>query len=300
MTQSSTFVIVGGGLGGAKAAEALRDNDFSGQIVLLAQERHLPYERPPLSKEFLHGKKTLPEFTVHDAAWYSDHEVDLRVGRRVASIDRAAHTVVLHDDTAVQYDKLLLATGSRSRHLPIPGSEATGIHYLRTIDDAQALDSALTEGSSLAVIGAGWIGLEVAASARDRGGGRHRRRDGQAAAACRARPEVGTVFAQLHRDHGVELLLGAPVAEIATRGGSQRTAARGRNHDRRGRGARGRRRHRIPSWPSTPAWTWGTAGSSSTRRCAAPIPTSTRPATLPRPSTRCSGCGSGSSTGPTR
>jgi 3-phenylpropionate/trans-cinnamate dioxygenase ferredoxin reductase component len=220
MTGSSTFVIVGGGLAAAKAAEALRGNDFSGQIVVVAEETHLPYERPPLSKEFLAGKKQLSEFTVHDAAWYSEHDVDLRLGARATSIELDAHTVSLSDNTAVHYDKLLLASGSRSRHLPIPGSQASGVYYLRTIDDAQALDSALKQSSSLAVIGAGWIGLEVAANARERGLDVSVAETSRLPLQAALGPEVGAVFAQLHRDHGVRLLLGVSVQEVTTTGGA--------------------------------------------------------------------------------
>src|SRR5690349_6770661 len=112
MTTSSTFVIIGGGLAGAKAAESLRDNDFDGHIMVFAAEEKLPYERPPLSKEYLADKKTLDEFTTLDSAWYRDHNVELRLGTAVSAIDPASHTVALSDDGSVQYDKLLLATGS--------------------------------------------------------------------------------------------------------------------------------------------------------------------------------------------
>jgi 3-phenylpropionate/trans-cinnamate dioxygenase ferredoxin reductase component len=219
MANPSTFVIIGGGLGGAKAAEALRDKGFDGRIVLCAEEDRLPYERPPLSKEFLAGKKSLSDFTVHDSAWYREHEIDLRLGARASSVDRAAHTVELPDRAIVKYDKLLLATGSRSRRLPIPGSDAAGVHYLRIFEDASALNSALKEGSSLAVVGAGWIGLEVAASARQR--------DVEVTVVETAKlpligalgEEVGSVFATLHRDHGVDLRLHTQVEEITTADG---------------------------------------------------------------------------------
>ena len=169
MADSRTFVIVGGGLGGAKAAEALREKGFDGKVVLIAAEEHLPYERPPLSKDFLAGKKSLGDFTVHDSDWYRQNKIELRTSTEALSIDPTEHTVTLSDDTSLHYDKLLLATGARSRWLEIPGAESTGVHYLRTFDDASNLDTTLKEGTSLAVIGAGWIGLEVAASARQRG-----------------------------------------------------------------------------------------------------------------------------------
>ena len=219
MANSNTFVIVGGGLGGAKAAEALREKDFDGQIVLCAEEQQLPYERPPLSKEFLAGKKSLSDFTVHDSAWYRENDIDLRVGTAVLAVDPPAHTVELPGGTSIRYDKLLLATGSRSRRLPIPGSDAAGVHYLRTFDDASTLNSALVEGSSLAVVGAGWIGLEVAASARQRGVNVTVVETAKLPLVGAVGEEVGSVFAKLHRDHGVDLRLQTEVEEITTADG---------------------------------------------------------------------------------
>ena len=219
MTTSSTFAIVGGGLAGAKAAEALRDNDFDGHVVLFAAEEHLPYERPPLSKEYLAGKKELGDFTVASSAWYRDHHVELQLGTEVSAIDPRAHTVSLPDGSAVRYDKLLLATGSRPRRPPIPGADAEDVHVLRTVDDADALKSALAEGSSLAVVGGGWIGLEVAAGARDRGVNVTVVEMAELPLMAALGREVGEVFAALHRQHGVDLRLGASVQEITTAGG---------------------------------------------------------------------------------
>jgi 3-phenylpropionate/trans-cinnamate dioxygenase ferredoxin reductase subunit len=220
MAGSSTFVIVGGGLAGAKAAEALRDKGFDSHIVLFCEEQHLPYERPPLSKEFLAGKKSLSDFTVHDDSWYRDRDVDLRLGTRVSSLDPGAHSVELSDGTTVGYDKLLLAAGSRSRRLPIPGSDAAGVRYLRTFDDASALNSVLGEGASLAVVGAGWIGLEVAASARQRGVNVTVVETAKQPLMGALGAEAGEVFAALHRDHGVDLRLQAQVEEISTADGA--------------------------------------------------------------------------------
>src|SRR5262249_34389326 len=177
-------------------------------------------ERPPLSKEFLAGKKSLDDFTVHDAAWYRDSNIDLRLGEAVAAIDRSARHVVLPDDSTVRYDKLLLATGSRSRRPPIPGSDAAGVHFLRTFDDAVELNSTLREGSSLAIVGAGWIGLEVAASARTRGVDVTVVEIARLPLLAALGAEAATVFADLHREHGVNLLLGSNVAEIATTSGA--------------------------------------------------------------------------------
>jgi 3-phenylpropionate/trans-cinnamate dioxygenase ferredoxin reductase subunit len=216
---SKTFVIVGGGLGGAKAAEALREKGFDGKVVLLADEEYLPYERPPLSKEFLAGKKSLSDFTVHDSEWYRDNKIDLRVSTEALAIDRKAHTVALADDTDLRYDKLLLATGSRARWLSIPGADSTGVHHLRKFGDAENLNTALKDGSSLAIIGAGWIGLEVAASARERGVDVTVVETAKAPLIGAVGEEVGDVFAQLHRDHGVDLRLETEVKEITVEDG---------------------------------------------------------------------------------
>ncbi|NKZ10265.1 FAD-dependent oxidoreductase [Mycolicibacterium septicum DSM 44393] len=220
MTTSSTFAIVGGGLAGAKAAEALRDNDFDGHVVLFAAEDQLPYERPPLSKEYLAGKKKLDDFTVDPASWYRDHNVELRLGTEVTAVNAAEHTLALPDGTSVGYDKLLLATGSSSRRPPIPGSDAAGVHYLRTFDDAAALSAALTPGSTLAVVGAGWIGLEVAAGARGRDVNVTVVESAHLPLLAALGAEVGEVFAQLHREHGVDLRLDQSVKEVTTDNGT--------------------------------------------------------------------------------
>jgi 3-phenylpropionate/trans-cinnamate dioxygenase ferredoxin reductase component len=220
MTTSSTFAIVGGGLAGAKAAEALRDKDFDGHVVLFAAEEHLPYERPPLSKEYLAGKKDLGDFTTASSAWYRDHHVELQLGTEVTAVDPKAHTVELPDGSTLRYDKLLLATGSRPRRPPIPGADAPNVHYLRTIDDAATLNSSLVEGSSLAVVGAGWIGLEVAAGARERGVAVTVVEATELPLQTSLGRELGEVFAKLHRDHGVDLRLGATVDEITTSDGN--------------------------------------------------------------------------------
>jgi 3-phenylpropionate/trans-cinnamate dioxygenase ferredoxin reductase subunit len=219
VADSKTFIIIGGGLGGAKAAEALRQRGFDGKVLLLADEQYLPYERPPLSKDFLSGKKSLGDFTVQDSQWYRENKIDLRTDTGAVAIDPSAHTVTLADNSIVNYDKLLLATGSRSRRLSIPGSESTGVHYLRKYDDAVNLVTAVKEGTSLAIIGAGWIGLEVAASARERGVDVTVVETAKVPLSAAVGREVGMVFAQLHRDHGVDLRLETEVKEITTEDG---------------------------------------------------------------------------------
>ncbi len=214
-----TFVIIGAGLAGAKAAEALRDKDFDGDIVLFGSEAHLPYERPPLSKDYLAGKKESDEFTVQRQSWYRDHGIDLRLNTTVESIDPAAHTVGLAGGGHQRYDKLLLATGSAARRLPIPGSDADGVHVLRTLDDAANLRALLKDGTRLAVVGAGWIGLEVAASARESGADVTVVESADLPLAALG-SDVAQVFTALHREHDVDLRLGTSVEEITTADGS--------------------------------------------------------------------------------
>ncbi|GAF47352.1 NAD/ferredoxin-dependent reductase-like protein [Rhodococcus wratislaviensis] len=219
MSSTRTFVVVGGGLAGAKTAEALRDKDFDGSIVLLSEEEHLPYERPPLSKEHFAGKKALGDFTVHHGDWYRDHHVDLRLGTTATALDLTAHTVTLPDGSTLGYDKLALATGSRSRRPPISGSDAEGVHYLRTIDESDKLIDAVAGGRRLVVIGAGWIGLEVGASAREKGADVTVVEAAEVPLLGSLGPEIGSVFAELHREHGVQLHLGATVEEIVVEDG---------------------------------------------------------------------------------
>nr|MBM4731311.1 FAD-dependent oxidoreductase [Prescottella equi] len=214
-----TFVVVGGGLAGAKLAESLRARDFDGAIVLLSAEDHLPYERPPLSKEHVAGKKSLPDFTVQNGDWYRDHHVDLRLGTTAEAIDRDNRRVVLPDGSTIGYDKLALATGSRSRRPPIPGADAAGVHYLRTIEESDALIAALTPGSRLVVVGAGWIGLEIAAGARGKDVSVTIVEAADLPLLAALGSEMGAVFADLHREHGVAFRFGAKVEEITVSDG---------------------------------------------------------------------------------
>lgn len=216
----TTIAIVGGGLAGAKAAEALREQDFDGDVVIFGVENELPYERPPLSKEFMQGKQDLPEFTVHDTDWYLDQRVEFRPGTRIDKVDAAAKTITLPDGSTLVYDKLLLATGSSSRHIDLPGADASGVHYLRTVDDARAIRDVLTEGTRLAIVGAGWIGMEVAASARERGVEVTIAESAKLPLLRALGPEVAQVFADLHREHGVDLRTEVKVEEITTDNGA--------------------------------------------------------------------------------
>lgn len=216
---SSRFVIAGGGLAAAKLAEALRANDFDGTVTLVSAEEHLPYERPPLSKEHLLGKKSLPDFTVDPSQWYRDHHIEVMPGTTVTGLDRDSKTVALPDGTTLPYDKLALATGSRPRLLRMPGADARGVHVLRTIEDSDALLAMFGEVRRLAVIGAGWIGLEVTAAARAAGVEVTVLEADSVPLRAALGTEMGEVFAALHRAHGVDLRTEVKVSEITTADG---------------------------------------------------------------------------------
>ncbi|MYW30887.1 FAD-dependent oxidoreductase, partial [Streptomyces sp. SID2119] len=165
-----TFVIVGAGLAGAKAAETLRAEGFTGRVILIGDERDHPYERPPLSKGYLGGKEERDSVFVHERPWYAGADVELHLGQPVTVLDRYAKTVQLGDNTVIHYDKLLLATGSEPRRLDVPGTDLVGVHHLRRLAHADRLRNVLAalgrDNGHLVIAGGGWIGLEVAAAAR--------------------------------------------------------------------------------------------------------------------------------------
>ncbi|GAA4732938.1 FAD-dependent oxidoreductase [Pedococcus ginsenosidimutans] len=206
--------MVGGGLAGAKAVEALRDKGFEGRLVLFAGEDHLPYERPPLSKDYLKTGEGLDNAFVHDRDWYAAHDVDVRTGTVVAALDRDAHEVVTEGGERLHWDRLLLATGSSPRRLTLPGADLDGVLSLRTIEDSDRLREALRPGQRLVLIGGGWIGLEVAAAAREAGADVTVLETLDLPLVRVLGPTVAQVFADLHREHGVDLRTGVSVEEI--------------------------------------------------------------------------------------
>ncbi len=208
------FVIVGASLAGATAASALREEGFAGPIVLIGDEREHPYERPPLSKDYLQGKSEKHEIFVHPEKWYSEHDVELVLGTSVTGIDRSEHQVVLSDGRRLDYAKLLLTTGSSPRPLPVPGTELEAVLYLRRVEDSERIRQVLGSATRIVVIGGGWIGLEATAAARLAGVEvTLLERDELPLLAVLGR-EVAEKFADLHRGHGVDLRLGVEVEEI--------------------------------------------------------------------------------------
>jgi 3-phenylpropionate/trans-cinnamate dioxygenase ferredoxin reductase subunit len=214
MASEQSFVIVGASLAGAKAAETLRTEGFDGRVVLIGEESERPYERPMLSKEYLRGDKPAAKLYVHAEAFYADNDIELLTGTRVASIDPGAHEVTLQDGSRMPYSQLLLSTGAVPRRLPLPGADLPGVRYLREMGDSDALRAAITSAGRVVVIGAGWIGCEVAASARQLG----------AEVAIVAPepvplervlgPEIGGVYRDLHAEHGVDLHLSTQIEAI--------------------------------------------------------------------------------------
>jgi 3-phenylpropionate/trans-cinnamate dioxygenase ferredoxin reductase component len=215
---SDAIVVIGGGLAAGKAVAAARDSSFDGRIVLLASEARAPYERPGLSKAYLRGEIEGTELAVQDAAFYADHDIDLRTGTTAVAIDREKHEVVTDQGERVGYTRLLIATGAEPRRLDVPGADLAGIHYLRTIDDADRLRGALTRASNVAVVGGGWIGSEVAASARQLGHPVTIVDPGPAPLHTVLGADVAAVFRELHTDNGVTLALGRQV--VGFRGGT--------------------------------------------------------------------------------
>jgi 3-phenylpropionate/trans-cinnamate dioxygenase ferredoxin reductase subunit len=218
MTADMTYLIVGASLAGAKAAEALRAAGFDGRVVLIGAEDELPYERPPLSKDYLQGKTGREKIYVHPAQWYADSDIDLRLGAVVRGIDRAAHEVTLADGSRVGYTKLLVTTGSSPRRLPVQGADLDGVLYLRSVGDSDRIKSLLGQASRVAVIGAGWVGLEVTAAARTAGVEVTLLEAADLPLLLPLGPEVAQVFADLHREHDVDSRYGVQVAEITGTG----------------------------------------------------------------------------------
>lgn len=212
MASLRRIVIAGAGMAGCYAAETLRKEGFDGAITLVGAERHLPYDRPPLSKGFLRGEKPADAVLFHHASYYDELRIDRRLGSRLVALRASAHEVELDTGACLPFDKLLIATGGEPRRVPVPGADLPGVHYLRTLDDSSRIGDELRRRPHIVVVGAGFIGAEVAASARILG--------------CEVTVielesvpllrvlghDVGVIYADIHRDHGVDLRLGDGLA----------------------------------------------------------------------------------------
>jgi 3-phenylpropionate/trans-cinnamate dioxygenase ferredoxin reductase subunit len=207
------IVVVGGGLAAARTTKTLRAEGYEGDLVVLTGEPEAPYERPPLSKDYLRGEAGKDALFPMAADWYAEHGVDLRTSTSATEIDVAARSLTTAPGGSLRYSRLVLATGSRVRRLDVPGAGHTGVHHLRLVSDADSLAAALGQDGPVVVVGDGWIGMEVAASARQLGRdvtvvGRGPHSLGVLG------PQAAAIFAGVHADHGVRLLSGRTVTEI--------------------------------------------------------------------------------------
>ena len=214
MPSPQNFVIIGASLAGSKAAETLRSEGFDGRVVLIGEEPVRPYERPPLSKGYLRGEDDFDSAAVHQADFYASNNIELRTSTKVTVIDPKASEIELSGGERLRYDRLLIATGASPRRLSIPGSELGGIHYLRNVADADALRQAISAAKPVVVIGAGWIGAEVAASARQLGADVTLVELESVPLKRVLGEEVGKIFGDLHAEHGVKLHFGVGIESI--------------------------------------------------------------------------------------
>lgn len=211
---TTKYLLIGGGTATARAVEGIREHDAEGTITVVTAEPHLPYDRPPLSKGVLLGADDPSAALPHDEAWYRENRVELRLGDPVASIDLDARAATLISGERLEWERLLLATGSSVRHLEVPGAELPGVFSLRTLEDSLALLDRFKEGGRVAIVGAGWIGLEVAAAARSHGCSVVVIEPQQVPLLGVMGERIGGWFAELHRSHGVDFRFGAGVAAI--------------------------------------------------------------------------------------
>jgi 3-phenylpropionate/trans-cinnamate dioxygenase ferredoxin reductase component len=218
MSTSPTFVIVGAGLAGAKAAETLRAEGFGGRLLLVGEEPERPYQRPPLSKAYLRGQADHNSLYVHQQGFYAAHDIELRPATPVRAIHPAARRLELASGERIGYQRLLLATGAAPRRLRLPGADLAGVHYLRTRQDADVLADAAARATHIVVVGSGWIASEAAASLRQLGREVTLIGPDVAPLARVLGPEIGRVYRDLHADHGVRLQLGTRVAGLRGHG----------------------------------------------------------------------------------
>lgn len=218
MGADRTFVIVGAGHAGGRAAQAMRQYGFEGEILLIGEEPHVPYERPPLSKELIVTDAGLEKVRLHDAPWYAENRIKLIAANAAASIDAAAKTVGLADGQTIRFDRLMLTTGARVRRLPVPGADLDGVFYLRTIEDSETIRAHIAADTEVAVIGGGFIGLEIAGSAVKRGAKVTVLEAADRLMGRSVAPEVSDWFARIHRERSVDLRLGVSIAALEGNG----------------------------------------------------------------------------------
>lgn len=212
---SAGMLILGGGMAAAHAARQLRTDGYEGPVTIVAGEPHYPYQRPPLSKEYLQGKATIDKVYIQPEAWYAERNIEVLTGSPASAIDPKAHQITLSDGRVLGYDKLLIATGSTARKLPIPGADLPGVYTLRSVDDSQDLHEQLASGGkNLVLIGSGWIGMEVAASAVGLGNQVTVLERGEVPLQAVLGTRLGKDYQQVHEAHGVVFRMDASVDRI--------------------------------------------------------------------------------------
>jgi 3-phenylpropionate/trans-cinnamate dioxygenase ferredoxin reductase component len=221
-TSGNPIVIIGSGLAGGNAAATLREEGFSGPVVLISREPGVPFGRPPLSKTYLRSEEELSAWYVRAAGWYAEHDVELRSGPTVAAVDTAAHTLTLDSGEEIGYQKVLIATGGRNRRLKLPGADLPGIHYLRTVAECDAIKQEAVKGRRAVIVGMGFIGCEVAASLTQLGVHVTAAFPGRDPLERVLGGQVGALIGAAHRAHGVELL---PGEQIVAFEGTERVEA---------------------------------------------------------------------------
>jgi 3-phenylpropionate/trans-cinnamate dioxygenase ferredoxin reductase subunit len=210
----STILIIGGGQAGAQAIDTLRREGFEGRIVLVSEERELPYQRPPLSKKFLSGELAADRLPFRHQSFYDEHRIELKLGVRAIRVDPAARRVALSNGEEVRYDRLLLCLGAVSRQLTCPGSELPGVHYLRSLPDVPGIREGLKPGARTVIIGGGYIGLEAAATARKMGCAVTVLEMADRVMNRVVASNVSEYFAHEHRTQGIKLICNTRVVRL--------------------------------------------------------------------------------------
>jgi 3-phenylpropionate/trans-cinnamate dioxygenase ferredoxin reductase subunit len=222
-----TFVVVGGAMAGGTAAATLRDAGFDGRLVVIGDEPDLPYERPPLSKRYLRGEQRREDLVVRPTDWWDDHDVEMRLGRRVRHLSGTDRTVTLEDGEDLRFDRALVATGVRNRRIDVPGADLEGIHQLRRVGDADRLRAAARDAEKAVIVGMGFIGAEVAASLRQLGLEVTVVETFETPLFRVLGPQLGRVVEAIHRDHGVEMRFSEEVERFEGDGRVERVVTRG-------------------------------------------------------------------------
>jgi 3-phenylpropionate/trans-cinnamate dioxygenase ferredoxin reductase subunit len=213
------YVIVGGGLAAASAIEGIRDLDQDGEITVVSAERELPYHRPPLSKGYLAGREQLETVRIHDALWYRDNRVRYRLGVEARSVHMKRRSVTLTSGERLEYDRLLLATGSHARRLGVPGADTPGVTLLRTVAESTALKAAIKPGTKVVIVGGSFVGMEVAATARGLGAEVTVLEMGPLVYGRFADPSLSDFFKRMLESHGIRIRTGARVARVKSSAG---------------------------------------------------------------------------------